>query len=904
MSGAIEDIAKKWMSEPAYTKVFKHTADVIEDYICYFLTAVGAIALSVRFLTSLGTGDLSCIVTGVKSTNDTDKDLGPYPSGATLSMVNYANFNQECVDSAMTPFMQYLPFILLLEAVSIILIEKMLMKFPRVAGKIERFYGSIVEEALFGKDPDVAEDVMDDKANAEAISRRRRRNEICMSLKRSSVIHNTYIIKNIAEILLLCFFIPFNIIFAVDAEQNLDPSTCIINILEFPNLGIHEEGQIYFYCQGKKVHFFLRLLYIQTGTLVLVLFCSLGSLIWCFFFRSVSKLLDKIETYKIDWDVEIEKNDGQDFLFLFDLLAHTSGIESTLRVLTHADETFKKICLPKLKNDAEHIRVEEEKIKVVWKPASLENWLEENSHKGIVVDSYDVTIFPAESVNNSVTRLKEEIDKDGNYVAWFFDLQGGKTEYVVTIACVIGKSRMKGERIVTTLLPYGPEKPRAGVVKTFTTDEVEIAWEPPKGGFTKYVLCVDPNVVSTLSPRIAGMGRSLYMNGNIGSVTSFGKISKDYHERELSNLLTDHKISGLSPGEIYGIELKTKTGGRFTRQPIYETVMTKPQQVESFTVGDIATTTATVKWVAPEGHKRLRAFNLSISSIDNKIKRELAVKHNSEKTVNSFQFDNILQGTEYSVTINSVCVFETLKTTSDEKLLTFCTLPEAPSNLVLESRFPNSLTVKWDSPSVTQATHRYKLSIEALAIAYSTDYTIPGDKHTFIFSKLPEIVGTGETYTVKVEYVVTPAGSDQEVTSTALIGTFTTKPLAPTNFKLGMEPNEITWMKSPSPNVSAYKIRCKGVEEGAKAEEFFIPSPEDPETTSCKWELEDIYSDVLYKINIYAVVNDSNKEQIESKELHEKVILQSGRLTVYTEETDRQSEMSGGHFSRQVSTAQ
>ena len=44
--------------------MFKHTADVVEDYICYFLTAVGAIALSVRFLSSLGTGDLSCIIAG------------------------------------------------------------------------------------------------------------------------------------------------------------------------------------------------------------------------------------------------------------------------------------------------------------------------------------------------------------------------------------------------------------------------------------------------------------------------------------------------------------------------------------------------------------------------------------------------------------------------------------------------------------------------------------------------------------------------------------------------------------------------------------------------------------------------------------------------------------------------
>ena len=37
---------------------------------------------------------------------------------------------------------------------------------------------------------------------------------------------------------------------------------------------------------------------------------------------------------------------------------------------------------------------------------------------------------------------------------------GGRTEYIVTIACVIGRSRMKGERIVTNLLPFGPVKPR------------------------------------------------------------------------------------------------------------------------------------------------------------------------------------------------------------------------------------------------------------------------------------------------------------------------------------------------------------------------------------------------------------------------------------------------------------
>ena len=141
--------------------------------------------------------------------------------------------------------------------------------------------------------------------------------------------------------------------------------------------------------------------------------------------------------------------------------------------------------------------MEEDKLRVVWDAAPLELWLKDHNHNGIQIDSYDITIFPAETSNHSKTLLPSQKDaRTGRYTAWFYDLQGGKTEYVITIACVIGKSRMKGERIVTTLLPYGPEKPRAGILKSSTTDEVEIAWEPPKGGFTKYKLSVDPSVKS------------------------------------------------------------------------------------------------------------------------------------------------------------------------------------------------------------------------------------------------------------------------------------------------------------------------------------------------------------------------------------------------------------------------
>ena len=57
MSG-IEDVARSWLLAPPWQRVFKHTLDVAQDYAAATMVAVGAVALSVRLLTTLGSGDL------------------------------------------------------------------------------------------------------------------------------------------------------------------------------------------------------------------------------------------------------------------------------------------------------------------------------------------------------------------------------------------------------------------------------------------------------------------------------------------------------------------------------------------------------------------------------------------------------------------------------------------------------------------------------------------------------------------------------------------------------------------------------------------------------------------------------------------------------------------------------
>ena len=136
----------------------------------------------------------------MKHNESQDEDLGPYPSGSTNMLITYANHNKACSQAALTEFLQYLPFVLLLQAVVIILVEKMLTKFPRISGKIERFYGAVVEESLFGKDPDVAEDFTGTAISTEKVLRERQREEICGALRNSSIFYRLYVGKNLMTV--------------------------------------------------------------------------------------------------------------------------------------------------------------------------------------------------------------------------------------------------------------------------------------------------------------------------------------------------------------------------------------------------------------------------------------------------------------------------------------------------------------------------------------------------------------------------------------------------------------------------------------------------------------------------------------------------------------------------------
>ena len=114
-------------------------------------------------------------------------------------------------------------------------------------------------------------------------------------------------------------------------------------------------------------------------------FSSMAAITWCLYFRLVTNLISTIVFMRNSSNggslgSNRLQDSGADFLFLFDLLAHSCGLEATLRVLTHSDPTFYEICKPNI-DLTQSLELEEDKVKVKFGPADIERWLQVTKFK-------------------------------------------------------------------------------------------------------------------------------------------------------------------------------------------------------------------------------------------------------------------------------------------------------------------------------------------------------------------------------------------------------------------------------------------------------------------------------------------------------------------------------------------
>ena len=183
MAGTLEAAARGLLSDPTWNRVFKNTYDAIEEQLNKILVSVAAVGLAVRFVSNLASGDLLCIVNDVRDPVE-GFEIGKIAGPAHASLAAYAAQEPSCHDQIynkgslnLTGFMKYGPVFLILQAITLIGIEKIGFLYPRLNQRLERFYKSVVEEALLGKDPDVAEDFSAGQFSTDKILRERGRDK-------------------------------------------------------------------------------------------------------------------------------------------------------------------------------------------------------------------------------------------------------------------------------------------------------------------------------------------------------------------------------------------------------------------------------------------------------------------------------------------------------------------------------------------------------------------------------------------------------------------------------------------------------------------------------------------------------------------------------------------------------
>jgi len=228
---------------------------------------------------------------------------------------------------------------------------------------------------------------------------------------------------------------------------------------------------------------------------------------------------------------------------------------------------------------------------------------------------------------------------------------------------------MKGEKVVTNLVPYGPEKPRSGMVRLAGTNQVEIFWDPPKGDFTKYYLYIDrlsdrdvprPETILRLNSARSSRSQSS-LPDLLDGQTDHARPNVRVMEN-ISSKLTTYTILGLEPGESYKIELGTKTGNVPTRQSITDLILTRPLAPKGVRVEDVTSNSCMVAWAVLTGHSSLRGFQIHVKSSDGKMFKDVAVTRNSK----SFVIQGLGPGLDYDILLTSLCLAEDGKRTESD----------------------------------------------------------------------------------------------------------------------------------------------------------------------------------------------------------------------------------------------
>lgn len=547
MSSTLVDSAQAWLNDADYLKVFKPWWEVFEDFAARGLFTVGVLGLVVRYLSSLDSGVLQCVLISIEGPTQEGVEI-PGPS-INLAMSAYASLNQHCTRRLVSVFAMYGPLILFGQAMILIALERFVFFFPTISTKMQKFYKTVLVKFTEGEDTDLIEDYypLTNSSNLTNVIRKRQQEEVCASLKRSSLLFFVYICQNFLQVVLAIAFLCLNVFYANQLYgHETDHGTCRLDLDNaysdhewLDPLKIHSR-KANLQCQQKRLDFFVMLIIVNCVFLCFFIFCNLIALIWVALpsMGRGGRISNIFRRLRIE-NNDLIKHEGRDFLFLFDLLSHTQGLAASLRILSHCSLAFAEMCKPDL-NSKLDISKTENSMKITWRKSKLQRFAEAKGEN--LITKYHVSLVSSDNLEFSEGLHQEDVDADKHEVKSlsFDNLKGGDTMYTITVAPVINSSRLKGKKISTKLLPSPPRNLKVSVShagKSSGVVDLLTNWTLPRGQY------------ESLEIQLTAVTES--EDGQNISETEIVTLSKD---------INSYVIEDVPEGPDYEVRLFSRTG--------------------------------------------------------------------------------------------------------------------------------------------------------------------------------------------------------------------------------------------------------------------------------------------------------------------------------------------------------
>jgi len=254
-------------------------------------------------------------------------------------------------------FIMYFPYILLVIALVIVLIERVFVKIFRAGLKLDMFYNLLVKDELEevketeGPASGGAGDTVDGPApvaSAGDLENSKAALEVAQSFAQSSSYFLSYLLRTLAEFVLALVLLAWLLTLGLPSIERDEFIYCEVHGHQYE-------------CAGHPQQFYMYVLFIVLFLLSVYLLCCIYNLLWlatpCF--RELGRVMNtfKREARRNQKEIRTDEEllgdlyhvyyNNRDLKLLLDLLAESSGVAPSIRILSLFDKKFRAQAEPK-----------------------------------------------------------------------------------------------------------------------------------------------------------------------------------------------------------------------------------------------------------------------------------------------------------------------------------------------------------------------------------------------------------------------------------------------------------------------------------------------------------------------------------------------------------------------------